>query len=152
MRPSVPHVFNPSITEHLANLDADGFETLDLGNDVSIRVRYGEQAEGWLEVMSAVTWGWRFDDGIWRLTEDGRKQWEWARNVLRHPKEHSEEDVTRARNGLTRGSFPRSDMDRVPLAERGSTLAMNEIAQRFALPTTIDCPDCGTLNRREPTP
>jgi hypothetical protein len=136
-----PFIFNTRIAEHVLARDADGFETRRLAPGFEMRVHYG-YAEAWLEVMSIVAWGWKFDGTVWRPTAENRRRWLQASEVVKHPDGYTERQVAEAKAGIKRGSFPRSNSN--PSNEPSHT---NDVGQRFTLPTQIECIKCGRLNR-----
>jgi hypothetical protein len=139
-----PHLFFGRMAEHVLALDADGFETTELAPGFTVKRRYGEQAVAALHVMGVAAWGWRFDGSTWRPTKEHRARWEQAIATLRDPERWTPAQVRDARDRIARGSFMRDgDFEKI-LTEDQIT---PEVARRFALPTTIECPKCGENNR-----
>jgi hypothetical protein len=142
---SFPHMFRPRITTHVMALDADGLETRQVAPDVTVRVQE-PHAEEWLEVMSIVAWSWKFDGATWRPTAEHRARRQWAREVMRRPDLHTDHDVRVARQGIATGRFSRTNKGRVAMGEVRPSLLDKEIAQRFDIPTEIECISCGVTN------
>lgn len=143
-RQRFPHQFFGRMAEHVLALDADGYEVTDFAPGVVSKVQYGEQAVAALQVMGVAAWGWRFDGATWRPTPEHRTRWDQAIATLRDPERWTPAQVAEARSGIGRGSFMRDGDDEKVLTEDQLT---PEVARRFILPTTIECPKCGANNR-----
>ena len=100
-----------------------------------------------IEAVAIRAWGWRFDDGIWRPTADARARWLRACEVQRQPHRFTSAELEAARVCLAWGGASRKDKDRLRGKDRREYRLTPEDAERFTLPTRIECIQCGALNR-----
>jgi hypothetical protein len=138
-------IFNERIAAHVMSWDDEGFETRQITPEIETRVSDGQSAP-WLATMSITAWGWRFDGEAWRPTSESHSEWAQANKVMQRPDLYSEKDITRAKSVLSRGTSAYTDKNREQKLEIPSITAAQEIAQRFTLPTKIECIQCSMLN------